>query len=203
MDNHHHRRGDSRIAPTREGQTSHRDEHPLNRRYNPDIHHRKSIRLKGYDYSQAGAYYVTIATHERRVLFGDVVDGEMRLNESGQLVVDVWEWLAARHSYVELDSYVVMPNHLHGIIVIDDPRRGDSRIAPTRHKPLGRLVGMFKTVTTKQVNLAQGTPGQRLWQRNYYERVIRNDEEWNRVREYIAANPTQWEIDVENPNATS
>ena len=175
----------------------------LNRSYNPDIHHRKSIRLKDYDYSQAGAYYVTIVTHERRVLFGDVVDGEMRLNETGQLVVDVWQWLAARHPYVELDSYVVMPNHLHGIIVIDDPRRDDSRIAPTNHKSLGRLIGAFKTVTTKRVNLAQGTPGQRLWQRNFFERVIRNDEEWNRVREYIAANPTQWETDAENPNATS
>ncbi len=175
----------------------------MNSRYNPDIHHRQSIRLKDYDYSQAGAYYVTIVTHERRVLFGDVVDDKMQLNETGQLVVDVWEWLAARHSYVKLDSFVVMPNHLHGIIVIDDPRRGDSRIAPTKHKSLGRLIGMFKTVTTKQSNLAQGTPGQRLWQRNYYERVIRNDEEWNRVREYIAANPTQWEFDVENPYATS
>lgn len=175
----------------------------MNRSYNPDIHHRKSLRLKNYDYSQAGAYYVTIVTHERRVLFGDVVDGEMWLNETGQLVVDVWEWLAARLWYVELDSYVVMPNHLHGIIVIDDNRGGDSRIAPTKQKSLGRLVGMFKTVTTKQVNLARGTPGQRLWQRNYYERVIRNDEEWNRAREYIAANPMQWETDAENPNATS
>ena len=193
--NHHHRRGDSRIAPSGDA--------TLNRSYNPDIHHRKSIRLKEYDYSQAGAYYVTIVTHKRRVLFGDVVDDKMQLNETGQLVVDVWEWLAARHSHVELDSYVVMPNHLHGIIVIDDHRGGDSRIAPTKHKSLGRLVGMFKTVTTKQVNLAQGTPGQRLWQRNYYERVIRNDEEWNWVREYIAGNPTQWETDAENPNATS
>ena len=173
----------------------------MNRRYDSNLHHRRSIRLKGYDYTRDGAYYVTIVAHKRRILFGDVIDGEMRLNDTGQLIVNAWEWLAMRHSYVELDSYIVMPNHLHGIIVVTaDTCRGDSRIAPTKRKPLGRLVGAFKTVTTKRINLARGTPGQPLWQRNYYEHVIRNDEEWNRVREYIAGNPTQWEIDPENPN---
>ena len=97
---------------------------------NQTIHHRRSIRLKGYDYTQDGAYYVTIVTHGRRILFGDIVDCEMQLNDTGQLIANAWEWLAARHSYVELDSYVVMPNHLHGIIVIkSDTRRGGSRTA--------------------------------------------------------------------------
>ncbi len=171
----------------------------MKRRYDPDLHHRRSIRLKGYDYSQIGVYFITIVAQGRLCLFGDVVDGEMRLNDAGRLVVNAWEWLATRHSYVELDSYIVMPNHLHGVIVIT----GDSRIAPTKRKPLGRLVGMFKTVTTKQINLDRGTPGQLLWQRNYYEHVIRNDEEWDRVREYIASNPMRWETDVENPDATT
>ena len=141
----------------------------------------------------------------------------MRLNDTGRLIVDGWEWLAARHQYVELDAYVVMPNHLHGVIVLTAdrdadhrrggssprvvPRRGGSRTAPTPRKSLSRLVGAFKTVTTKQVNLARGTPGQTLWQRNYYEHVIRNDKEWNRVREYIANNPLRWEMDAENPDA--
>ena len=181
----------------------------MNHRPNPTPHRRRSIRLKGYDYTQGGAYYVTIVIQRRRTLFGDIVEGEMQLNDTGQLIANAWEWLATRYPHVELDSYVIMPNHLHGIIVItSDTRRGSSRTAPdspaasapTRRKPLGRLIGAFKTVSTKQVNLAHGTPGRLLWQRNYYEHVIRDDEEWNQVREYIAGNPMQWEMDAENPN---
>lgn len=144
-------------------------------------------------------------TRERALLFGDVVDGEMKLSAIGQLVLDGWEWLAVQHPYVDLDAYVVMPNHLHGIIVIggrqsmsSDP--GDPGIAAPR-KSLGRLVGAFKTVTAKQVNLALGTPGRPLWQRNYYERVVRDDNELSRIREYIVNNPMQWELDAENPAA--
>ena len=176
----------------------------MNRRYNPDLHQHRSIRLRGYDYTRDGAYYITIVTHGRRTLFGDIIEGEMRLNEAGEMVKDGWGWLATRHPYVELDLYIVMPNHMHGIIVITDHSRGVSRNAPTTtpRKPLGRLIGAFKTVTTKQVNLAQGTPGQLLWQRNYYEHIIRNDAEWDRVREYIANNPMRWGMDRENPNPT-
>ncbi len=166
----------------------------MDRRYAPDLRHRRSIRLRGYDYTQSGAYFVTIVTRERRALFGEITDGEMRLNGAGQRIVDAWEWLATQYPEVELDSYIVMPNHLHGIIVIGGDARGN--------KPLGRLIGAFKTVSTKQVNRAQSTPGQPLWQRNYYERVIRDDEEWNRIREYIADNPMRWETDEENPNAS-
>ena len=116
----------------------------------------------------------------------------------GQLTVDAWEWLATQHPYVELDSYIVMPNHLHGIIVITDQARDVSQTAPTTpRKPLGRLIGAFKTVTTKQINLAQGTPAQLLWQRNYYEHVIRNDAEWDQVHAYIVNNPSQWASDSE------
>ena len=104
---------------------------------------------------------------------------------------------------MKLDEYVVMPNHLHGIIVMADTGRGGSQTAPTGRKPLGRLVAAFKTVTTKQLNLVQGTPGQLLWQRNFYEHVIRNDDEMDRVREYIIGNPLQWEIDTENPDAAA
>ena len=124
----------------------------------------------------------------------------MLLNPTGQGIADGWEWLAQQYPYVALDEYVVMPNHLHGVIVIaDQPRRGGSRTAPTRRKPLGRLIGAFKTVTTKRINLAEGTPGQMLWQRNYYERVIRSTDEMDRVRQYIVENPLSWETDRENP----
>ncbi len=173
----------------------------MKHRYDPDHHHRRSIRLRGYDYTQAGAYYVTIVTRDRRTLFGDVIDGEMRLNDTGQLIIDAWEWLGTRYRYVELDAYVVMPNHLHGIIVITDDGKGGSSVSPASRKSLGRLIGAFKTVSARQVNRALDMPGQRLWQRNYYEHVIRNDEECDRVREYIFCNPMRWETDTENPNA--
>jgi len=174
--------------------------------YNPEKHHRRSIRLKGYDYSQAGAYYVTICTQNRACLFGDIVGGEMRLNDTGKIVADSWLWLASQYDYVELDEWVVMPNHIHGIIIVNDCRgdshcRGDSRIAPTeKRKPIGRLIGAFKTVSTKHINIMRGTPGIPVWQRNYYEHIIRNDTSLNRIRAYIVNNPIQWELDMENPN---
>ena len=170
-------------------------------KYNPDVHRRRSIRLRGYDYSQPGSYFVTIVTHDRQCLFGDVIDGEMRLSDAGIMIAQAWEWLATRHSHVELDSYIVMPNHLHGIIVITaDTRRGDSRIAPvTKPKSLGRLVGAFKTVSAKRFNLAERAPGQPLWQRNYYERIIRDEAELGAAREYIVNNPLKRELDRENP----
>jgi REP element-mobilizing transposase RayT len=118
-------------------------------------------------------------------------------------VEETWLWLADQYEFVHLDEYVIMPNHLHGIIVIGDTCRGASRSAPTRvakRKPLGRLVGAFKTVSTKRINEIRGTLGVPVWQRNYYERVIRNGEELNRVRQYIIDNPAHWEQDRENPN---
>ena len=99
----------------------------MNRQYNPYIHHRRSIRLKGYDYAQYGAYFVTVVTQRRTLLFGEVTDGKMLLNETGQSVADAWEWLATQYPYVKLDEYVVMPNHIHGIIFIDG--EGGSRTA--------------------------------------------------------------------------
>ena len=168
-------------------------------KYNQDIHHRKSIRLRGYDYTGEGAYYITVVTHGRFSLFGDIVDGDMRLNDAGQIIVDAWKWLGIQYQYVALDSYVVMPNHLHGVIVIADPDTDNSGNWSVHRKPLGRLVAAFKTVSTKQFNLVQNTLGQRLWQRNYYEHVIRNDDELDRVRKYISDNPSSWETDRENP----
>ncbi|MBC7263734.1 MAG: transposase [Chloroflexi bacterium] len=169
--------------------------------YDPQKHHRRSIRLRDYDYSQAGAYFVTLCTRNRECLFGDVVDGEMRLNEFGAAVEESWKWLAEQYEYVALDEWVIMPNHVHGIIwIVDDPGRGSSRTAPTmKRKPLGRLIGAFKTVSTKRINEMNGTPGAPVWQRNYYEHVIRSEAELNRIRRYIAANPWQWQWDGNNP----
>ncbi|MDA8433183.1 MAG: hypothetical protein M0Z60_09510, partial [Nitrospiraceae bacterium] len=100
-------------------------------KHEPDIHHRRSIRLKGYDYSEAGAYFVTICAKDRECLFGDIVDGEIRLNERGHIAGDSWEWLSRQYGYVDIDEWVVMPNHLHGILIINGDCRGGSRTAPT------------------------------------------------------------------------
>ena len=178
-------------------------------KYNPKIHHRRSIRLPGYDYSRAGAYFITICTQNRVHLFGEIMDGKMILNDAGKIVGKQWQWLESQYGHVILDAFVVMPNHLHGIIVISDvdTRRGGSRTAPTTSrtaptiKPLGRLVGAFKTTSTKQINNMRNTPGEKLWQRNYWEHIIRNENEYRRIAEYIRNNPAKWEMDKLNNGA--
>ena len=169
-------------------------------KFDPQKHHRRSIRLKGYDYSQAGAYFVTIVAWQRECLFGNLVDGEMMLSDFGKIVTEKWEWLEAQYEYVELGSWVVMPNHFHGILLING--RGGSRPTPTptTTKPLGGLIGAFKTVSSKQINLLRRTDGIPVWQRNYYEHIIRNEREMDRISRYIEYNPLRWADDDENPN---
>jgi putative transposase len=168
----------------------------------PPIHNRRSIRLAGYDYSQAGMYFVTLVSQNRECLFGKILDSEIEINAFGRIVMDIWNWLSSQYPYVELDQCCIMPNHFHGIIVINDTRRGGSRTAPTQpstlSKPLGRLIGAFKTVSTKQINNLRQTPGLVVWQRNYYEHIIRNEKELNRIRQYIIDNPANWVKDEEN-----
>ena len=171
-------------------------------KYDPKKHHRSSIRLAGFDYSATGTYFVTIVAYQRECLFGEVVDGEMVLTEFGKIVDETWQWLENQYSYVQSGTSIVMPNHFHGILVMDDDRRGGSRTAPTKpikRKPLGRLIGAFKTVSTKQINLLHNTEGQVVWQRNYYEHIIRNDDDLNRIHRYIETNPSMWADDTENP----
>ena len=154
-------------------------------------HHRRSIRLKNYDYSQGGAYFVTICTFNKECLLGNILDGEMQLSEIGKVVADCWRWLGEQYDYVYLDEWIIMPNHLHGIIVITDESRGGSRTARpkgVKRKPLGRLIGAFKTVSTKCINDIRKTSHMPVWQRNYYEHIIRNEKELNGTREYIVNN---------------
>ena len=182
--------------------------------YDPKKHHRRSIRLRGYDYAQTGLYYVTLCTQDRQRLFGAVVNGEMQPDPAGLIAGECWEWLAARYDHVELDQWVVMPNHLHGIIALTDRMgtrvtgesacRGGSRTAPTgdaKRKPLGRLIGAFKTVSTKRINELRGTPGAPVWQRDFFEHIIRDDNALNRIRQYIQDNPANWAFDTDNPEA--
>ena len=223
-------------------------------RYNPAIHHRRSIRLQGYDYSRAGWYFITICAQDRLHLFGEISNGEMILNDMGQVVSNCWLDLPNHYKNVVLDESVIMPNHFHGIVVFTDmvgenhtgldefgrnsvgaipvraipvraiPVRAihESPLQETTHRPntpkkpylsrrsrstqpmdikqrrnmgLSKLVGRFKMVSSKQINIIRNTPGVPVWQRNYYEHIIRNEPELNRIREYIINNPLNWQKD--------
>jgi putative transposase len=192
------------------------------------------MRLKEYDYSQAGSYFITIVAQDRACLFGEVIDGDMRLNAAGEMLSAEWDALPNRFRAIETDTFVVMPNHVHGIIVITanvgaglvpalsgksrkrnpvgaglvpapwghatTESRATTRVAPTS---VGDVVGAFKSMTT--VLYGRGVRQLRwpafcgrLWQRNYYEHIVRDDAALQRIREYIIANPTGWEMDAEN-----
>jgi len=128
----------------------------------------------------------------------------MQLNHYGKIADTSWTYLAQAYPYVGLDEWVIMPNHLHGIIIISANCRGGSRTAPTgerKMKPLGRLIGAFKTISTKQINFTRKTSGAPFWQRNFYEHVIRDDHSLNRIREYIVTNPLQLDLYRANPQA--
>jgi len=190
------------------------------------LHRRRSIRLQGYDYSQAGAYCVTVVTRDRACLFGNIANGAMRLNEAGQIAQGVWDDSPNHYADVALDAFVAMPNHVHGIVVITSEPVGagsprpksdthtrnttpDSHTTttsgavsaplPSRRLSLGNVVAYLKYQTTKQINELRQTPGITVWQRNYYKHIIRNEESLNRIREYIVNNPIQWDLDRENP----
>ncbi len=199
--------------------------------FNAALHHRRSIRLRDYDYSQAGAYFVTLCAKDRECLFGDLAEGDMRLTDAGQVVQDAWDALPDHCAGIDLDAFVIMPNHVHGIIVINDnavrathelPESDDARVGAIHELPqsvraihesplqgsfgrqhrqmlLPKIIGRFKMNTAKHVNQIRETPGVPVWQPNYYEHIIRNEESLNRIREYIAYNPAQWIHDRENP----
>jgi putative transposase len=174
--------------------------------HNPSRHHRKSIRLKEWDYAEPGAYFVTLCVHGRECLFGKIVNGGMRLNECGGIVHDEWKRTFQIRPELHIDEFVIMPNHFHAIIFIRDSRRGDPPVAPTKMRPhgpkpfsIGAAMAGFKSVTTKRINQIRNTPGSPVWQRNYYDHICRNGNELNRIREYIRNNPSQWDSDEENP----
>jgi putative transposase len=220
--------------------------------FNPDIHHRQSIRLKDYDYSAAGAYFITVCTQNRACLFGEIMDGTQRLNDAGRMVQAVWDEMPLFYPGVQTDAFVVMPNHIHGIIILapttTTPAVGatprgcpdfnvvpgsdvasktgqaqgpaptgavDFNVVPGVGRPqdsgqprgvartgmsLADVVHRFKTMTTHRYtdgvkNCAWPSFAGRLWQRNYWERVIRDEAELHATREYIHNNPVRWELD--------
>lgn len=186
---------------------------------------RRAMRLRGYDYSQPGAYFVTICAQYRKCLFATIIDGKMQLNEIGQIVVECWNRMPQHFPSVELDGYVVMPNHTHGIIRLGIPemkspdvpehiatRRGEvaspalnnnSRKDEVASPTLGKIMAYFKYQSTKRINQHRGMPRTRVWQRDYWDHVIRNDPDLQRLRQYIQNNPMQWELDQLHPNNPS
>ncbi|HJX30927.1 MAG TPA: transposase [Thermodesulfobacteriota bacterium] len=182
-------------------------------KYIPERHHRRSIRLKDYDYSKSGAYYVTICTRNRdcilsKIDYGNVGAGLapalyveasgpiMRLTKAGEIAEKNWLEIPERFANVYLDEFVIMPNHIHGIIVSG----ATARVAPT----VGQIIGSFKskcvTEYLKHIKTNNINATAKMWQRNYYEHVIRNEEELNKTKEYIKRNPYRWEEDEENPD---
>jgi len=158
---------------------------------------RQSIRLRGRDYSQDGIYFVTLCTYDRRHLFGEIVEEMMHLNASGEIVRDSWRWLEQQHGHVELGEFVVMPNHFHGNLKLHPDFRRGSAASPPR-KPLGRLIAAFKTFSTNRINKILDVPFDRVWQRNYFEHIVRNEKEFALIEKYIHENPKRWAWDGEN-----
>ena len=176
--------------------------------YDPTIHNRRSIRLPGYDYSQPGAYFVTICTQNRACLFGEIVDGKMIVNTLGQLLTSCWSEIPAHHPYITQDAYVIMPNHIHGILYIHEHTDstydgGQNNQSPRESRPtgtskaLGSVVRGLKIGVTKWAR--QNTKIKTLWQRGFYEHIIRNEHDLNMIREYILTNPENWKKDKLHP----
>ncbi|MCX6000063.1 MAG: transposase [Chloroflexi bacterium] len=171
---------------------------------------RRSVRLKGYDYSQAGVYFVTVCAYGRRCLFGIIFGGQVVLTRHGEVVQTCWEDIPAHFAEAELDVFVVMPNHMHGIVVLAGGQHcrpvGARHAVPEMAGSFGRpmpgslssVLRSFKSASAKRANELCRTPSAPIWQRSYYEHVIRDDSELARVREYITTNPLQWDLDREN-----
>jgi len=185
-------------------------------KFDPQKHHRRSIRLKGYDYSMAGAYFVTTVAWHRELLFGEVINGEMMLSSYGEIVQKWWGEIPVHFPNVKTGAFVIMPNHIHGIILIMErrgtvpvpndtiyPRTKGGMTPPLRRPTLGQIVAYFKYESTKEMNLLNDTGTvTKFWQRNYYEHVIRDDTDLQNKTDYIDANLLLWDEDDENPAKT-
>lgn len=189
-------------------------------KFNPSIHKRKSIRLHGYDYSQEGMYFITICTHNKECLFGhvganrirpDQVNNhddandenipEMHLNEFGKIAHNEWLKTPEIRPNVELGEFMIMPNHMHGIIIIKNQhlQEGVLQYAPMEFKSpshnIGAIIRGYKSAVTKQINILRESPEHAVWQRNYYEHIIRTAESYEKITNYIIRNPLLWEED--------
>jgi REP element-mobilizing transposase RayT len=197
-------------------------------KYDPSKHHRRSTRLKGHGYTQAGVYVITLVTESRAHLFGAVVNDEMMLNECGIIALEEWMASGDIRKEIELDAYVIMPNHMHGIVaIVDDAvvasgerpmndlvepiRRGIRRMpdgeecdrrSPLPNGPAAKSIGAwvagYKSSVTRRIRALPGMTDTKVWQRNYHDHIIRNERELNAYRKYIEENPLRWALDREN-----
>jgi REP element-mobilizing transposase RayT len=178
--------------------------------FDPEKHHRRSIRLRNYDYSQPGAYFVTICTYQKQSWFGEIKNGQIYLNQLGKIVADEWLKTCKIRPNFKLDEWVIMPNHFHGIVIINDYSGDDqslgardapldlgARDAPLQQKPnsLSSCIAGFKSAVTKRINLLRQNTDTPIWQRNYYESILRDEKYLAVVREYIINNPKNWTND--------
>jgi putative transposase len=161
-------------------------------KYDPAIHHRRSIRLQGYDYAKPGQYFVTICTQHRLCLFGTIKNGRMSLNEYGEIVQAAWDDLPYHYHNINLHEFVIMPNHVHGIVGMIDTGE-----AIAKKHALPEIIRAFKTFSARRINEKCETPGVPLWQRNYYERIIRDELAYTTITDYIRTNPQRW---IDDPN---
>ncbi len=179
-------------------------------KYNPGRQNRRSIRLRDYDYSQSGAYFVTICAWGRECLFGDILIGEMVLSKHGEIVKEYFEKTSQHFQNIKIDCFVIMPNHIHAIIIIEQPvgvihelpLQVESALEirkQRRSMMLPRIIGWFKMNSAKAINKIREVSGRPLWQRNYYEHIIRNETTFEQIRQYIRNNPLEWELDENNP----
>ncbi len=161
---------------------------------------RKRLRLPHYDYASPGGYFVTVCTSRRACLLGRVESGAMAPNPFGKIVETCWRDLPNHYPHVILDAFVVMPNHVHGILFLESSRgRPTSPSGIGRRHGLPEIVRAFKTFSARRINGLRHAPGKAFWQRGYHEHVIRDETSLAEIREYVATNPARWALDRENP----
>ena len=152
---------------------------------------RRRLRLPQYDYASTGSYFVTICTQERRCLFGEVIDGAMLPNTLGRIVMSCWADLPNHYPNILLDSFILMPNHVHGLLFIEEPFASPA--------DLSEIVRAFKSFSARRINECRNAPGSAVWQRSYFERIVRDETALPKIREYILNNPLRWSFDRNNP----
>ncbi len=195
-----------------------------NNNHNSNKHHRHSLRINKYNYSLPGAYFITICTYRKENILGYMIDGKIELNVLGKITVREWLKTFQIRKNIQLDEYVIMPNHFHGIIILTEndghnsscPYKNNQnpykcrgtmhRAHPSTYESFGKpipgsiptIIRMFKSAVTREIKRLDYPFLYSIWQRNYYEHVIRNERELNRIREYIQSNPLRWQYDIEN-----
>ncbi len=164
------------------------------------LQRKSSPRLQGFDYSTTGYYFITICTADKGPRFGSINNGQMVLNDSGTIVEDAWRDLSNHYANLQLDEFIVMPNHFHAIAILDQGNvdRFENLSLRNDHD-LPEIVRGFKTWSARRVNEHEGKTGTPLWQRSFYDHIIRDDKDLESIREYIVNNPLKWELDKENP----